>query len=520
MRILAVFTALFALLTGCGGGGGSSHTSPSPENNLPVAVEDSVTTTVDTAVDIDVLANDSDPDGDPLTVTEVIQASNGTVSINDAGTVHYVPIAGFTGKDTFTYSINDGRNGTATAMVSVAVSFPGGELIERVSIATDGSQGNFSSWMGFSSSDGRYVVFHSGATNLFPGATSGDILMRDRLASRTALVSSDLTGTPGNLSSQQPAISGDDRFVTFSSFASNLVPGDTNGEPDVFIKDLQAGAIERISVDSSGNQGNGGSFAPSISSDGRYVAFVSMASNFFPGDSQSSWDIFIRDRQSGQTEHVGSGGNFDNGPSISGEGRLVAFPSSGQVFVYDRQTGQSSIVSVAADGTPGNNASDYPSFSEDGRYVAFTSVATNLLPGDTNGVRDVFVRDIQTGTTTRVSVASNGVEGNAPVSDLEKPGISGNGRFVAFTSAATNLVSDDFSGFSDAFIHDMATGQTRRVSVSSGGMEANGESGDSVLVSVSSNGNYVVFASAASNLVSGDTNNFGDVFIAPNPFVQ
>ncbi len=521
MRNWIVMAVSILLLAGCGGssGGGPGPLPPPPENNLPVAVNDTAVTTMEMAVDIDVLANDTDPDGDVLVVSGVTQASQGTVTITAAGEVRYTPAAGFSGRDSFTYEIDDGQSGNATGTVSVTVSLPGGSSIERVSVASDGSQGNFDCWMGSSSSDGRYVAFYSGATNLYPGATAGDILLRDRLTSLTTLVSSDLNGSPGNLTSQQPAISGDDRFVVFSSFASNLVPSDTNDNSDIFIKDLQTGAIERVSVATDGSEGDEGSFAPSISADGRFVAFESFASNFFSGDTPANSDIFVRDRQSHQTEHIGSGGAFDNGPCLSGDGRYVAFSSFGQLVVYDRQTQQSTIASLAPDDAFGNGESGYPSCSGDGRYIAFTSVATNLVAGDSNGVRDVFVRDMRTATTTRVSVASDATEGNAAVPDSEKPGLSSDGRFVAFTSAASNLVAGDLNGVADAFVHDVTTGATERVSVSSGGVEANGGSGDFVLVSVSANGSYVVLSSFASNLVAGDSNNFGDVFVAPNPFV-
>ena len=398
--------------------------------------------------------------------------------------------------------------------------FSGGTPVERVSIATDGTESNFHSWMGYSSSAGRRVVFHAGGTNLFDGAPSGSLLMRDRLTAQTTLVSSDAIGMPAELGGQQPAISRNGRFAAFSSFASNLVPGDTNETADVFLKDLKTDAIELISKSSDEIQGNEGSFAPAISNDGRYVAFVSMAANFYPDDSASSWDIFIRDRQTGQTEHVGAGGDFDDGPAISGEGRQVIYPSSGQIIVYDRQSGVSTNASVTSGGIPGNGASEQPCVSEDGRYVTFTSLASNLVADDTNGARDVFVRDRQGGTIKRVSVHSNGAQGNASVPDFERPGLSGDGRFVAFTSAASNLVDGDTSGFTDVFMHDMSTGETRRVNVSAAGIEANGASGDNVLVSMSADGKYVVFSSMASNLVAEDANSYGDVFVVPNPFLQ
>jgi Tol biopolymer transport system component len=543
-------------MAGCSGGGGSNSAvtfpydppPPPPSNTPPVAANDTAVTAMNTPIDIAVLANDSDHDGDPLTVTTVSPVSHGTVYINSVGTVHYIPTTGFMGLDSFTYSIADGRGGVTTAAVSITVTFPSGLPVERVSVATSVTQDNSNSWMGAISLDGRYVVYRNNATDLYTGVIKGNILLRDRLTSQTILVSSDKTGISGNQSSQQPVLSGDGSYIAFSSFASNLVPGDTNGTADVFVKNVLTGNIERVSVASDGSQGDGENYAPSISADGRYVAFLSTASNFFPGDSASSWDIFIHDRQTGQTKHVDSGvhgGDSNNGPSISGDGRYVAyaktviespiftsdpFYSGTHVFIYDQQTGGYDCASnYYVDGTlgllffSGDGASGYPSISGNGRYVAYTSLATNLVSGDTNGVRDVFVYDrslIFNTQIPRVSVASDGTQGNGAVTDLERPSISSDGRFVAFSSSASNLMPTDTNGFPDTFVHDMATGQTLRVSVSASGLEANGSSSDGVLVSISANGGYVVFSSGASNLVPGDTNGYWDVFVAPNPLVH
>jgi archaellum component FlaF (FlaF/FlaG flagellin family) len=403
----------------------------------------------------------------------------------------------------------------------------------RVSLASDGTQGNDYSAVPSISADGRYVAFVSEASNLVPGDTNNakDIFVHDRLTGQTTRVSVASDGTQGNSYSSWPSISADGRYVAFESRASNLVPGDTNNNTDIFVHDRQTGQTTRVSVASDGTQGNGTSMVPHISADGRHVAFNSLASNLVPADTNGTWDAFIHDRQTGQTTRVsiasdGTQGNDQGyvttgggGRSVSADGRYVAFGSRASnlvpgdtndapdVFVHDRQTGQTTRISVASDGTQGNGASNAFSISADGRYVTFASEASNLVPGDTNNARDIFVHDRQTGQTTRVSVASDGTQGNSP---SFVPAISADGRYVAFESEASNLVPGDTNGYQDTFVHDRQTGQTSRVSVASDGMQANGTSW---LPSISANGRYMAFYSYASNLVPGDTNNVRDVFV-------
>jgi Tol biopolymer transport system component len=402
-------------------------------------------------------------------------------------------------------------------------------VVQRVSVASDGTEGNDDSWWPSMSADGRYVAFQSRASNLVPGDTNGtwDVFVHDRMTGQTTRVSVASDGTEGNGVSGLPSISADGRYVAFVSAASNLVPGDTNGKFDVFVHDRVTGQTTRVSVASDGTEGNDDSWWPSISADGRYVAFSSLASNLVPGDTNGTWDVFVHDRLTGQTTRVsvasdGTQGNNGSGdPSISADGRYVAFSSlasnlvpgdtngTWDVFVHDRLTGQTTRVSVASDGTEGNGVSRRPpSISADGRYVAFYSEASNLVPGDTNELVDVFVHDRLTGQTTRVSVASDGTQGN---SYSQWPSISADGRYVAFMSWASNLVPGDTNEVQDIFVHDRMTGQTTRVSVASDGTEGNG---DSWLPSISADGRYVAFASEASNLVSGDTNGKRDIFVA------
>ena len=351
------------------------------------------------------------------------------------------------------------------------------QVTQRVSVSSSGAQGDHdsggSSAWGFSiSTDGRYVAFASLATNLVPGDTnnSEDIFVHDRQTGMTERVSIDSGGTQGNDESESPSISADGRFVAFVSHATNLVPGDTNGAPDIFVHDRLTGTTERVSIDSAGAEADGLSDYPSISADGRFVAFMSNATNLVPGDTNNSTDIFVHDRQTGRTEQV----------------------------------------SLATGSVEGNGQSYFPSISANGRYVAFSSQATNLVSGDTNGAFDVFVRDRQYGTTERVSVDSNGAQDNGDTLFPNACSISADGRFVAFDSASYNLVPGDTNGHSDIFVHDRRFGTTERVSLATGGTQGNFES---TSPSISADGRCVVFTSLATNLVSGDTNGCADVFI-------
>jgi len=431
-------------------------------------------------------------------------------------------------------STNDGTKQDVVQAVTTAVPAWAG-VTTRVSVASDGTQGDRFSSTPALSADGRYVAFDSGATNLVPGDTNGtpDVFVHDRQTGQTARVSVASDGTQGNGSSYGPALSADGRYVAFESYAQNLVPGDTNGEADiyrgadVFVHDRQTGQTTRVSMASEGTQANESSYRPALSADGRYVAFDSGASNLVPGDTNETRDVFVHDRQTGQTTRVsvasegtqGDGWSGITSLSLSAEGRYVAFASAAanlvpgdtngtvDVFVHDRQTGQTTRVSVASDGTQGNGFSQWLSLSADGRYVAFTSEAATLVPGDTNGTVDVFVHDRQTGQTTRVSVASEGAQGNGA---SYQPSLSADGRYVAFASGSSTLVAEDTNGAWDVFVHDRQTGQTARVSMASDGTQGNDASGGA---SLSADGRYVAFTSIASNLVPGDTNGTWDIFV-------
>jgi len=363
-----------------------------------------------------------------------------------------------------------------------------------------------------------------------PAFATGD---RTR-AGRTVLASVSTAGRLANMQSTSEVISANGRYVAFISFATNLVPGDTNGFRDVFVRDLSTGTTNRVNVSDTGAQADNDTsdLRLSISADGRYVAFVSLADNLVPGDTNGDWDVFVRDRLRRHTSRVnlssrGEQGNVGafGGVSISADGRYVAFESPAanlvpgdvigteDIFVRDRFAGRTTRVSVSSSGEPANNISFDPVISADGRYVAFNSHATNLVPGDTNAAPDVFVHDRFTGTTTRESVSGTGEQANGPSAAGLASGlaISGDGRFVAFESSASNLVPADTNAADDIFVRDRRAGTTTRVSVSSAGEQANAASFFGV--SISRGGRYVVFLSEASNLVPRDTNGTWDVFV-------
>ena len=344
----------------------------------------------------------------------------------------------------------------------------------RVSVSSAGVQGNNNS--GYNSppsisANGRYVAFESDASNLVPGDANGftDVFVRDRTLHKTYLVSVGPGGVQANNASYGPAISADGRYVAFTSDASNLVTSDTNGFTDVFVRDLKLHKTYLVSVGAAGLQGNNVSDEASISANGRYVAFESDASNLVSGDTNGYADVFVRDRKLHKTIRVSvssagvQGDNISADPSISANGRIVAFVSLADnlgpgdsnafldVYARDRKLHKTARVSVGTAGQQGNNDSYVPSISADGRYVAFESDASTLVPGDSNGHTDVFVRDRKLHKTVRVSVGTTGVQGNGP---SYVPSISADGRYVAFTSDASNFVAGDSNGYSDVFVRD------------------------------------------------------------------
>jgi Tol biopolymer transport system component len=396
-----------------------------------------------------------------------------------------------------------------------------------VSVATGGAQGNDASntcsgCLFFAanakvSANGRYVAFDSAATNLVAGDTNAgrDIFVRDLVGGTTERVSVDSGGTQATGPSRSPAISADGRYVAFTSSATNLVLGDTNGQEDTFVRDRVAGTTARASVDSAGVQANASSTFPAISADGRHVAFGSGATNLVTGDTNAELDVFVRDLDTSVTERVSvsssgaEGDDLSGFPAISGDGSIVVFQTrattlapgdtnlSYDILIRNRTAGTTTRAAQSSAGTMGSSDSENPSISADGRSIAFESSSSNLVPGDTNLAPDVFVHDRVTATTTRVSVTSAAAQAAGAST---AGGISQDGRYVAFTSFAA-LVPGDTTG-ADVFVRDRKRGVTIKASWGAGGVNGNGAS---FYGTVSSSG-LVVFESDASNLVAGDTN--------------
>ncbi|MFT5359614.1 MAG: hypothetical protein ACI88L_000072 [Candidatus Paceibacteria bacterium] len=346
---------------------------------------------------------------------------------------------------------------------------------------------------------------------------------------KTSIVSVSSTGEYGDSISGYPDMTPDGRYVTYYSDSTNLVAGDNNGTADIFLYDTETGSTIRVSVSSAGAQANGSQYDPEISSDGEHVVYESNSTNLVDNDSNGTPDVFNYNIQSGTTTIVslstagGQGDGASTDPEISSEGRYVVFKSSStdlvasdtnavnDIFLRDMQSGTTTRVSVSSAEAQANGASVFPDISGDGRYIIFRSLATNLVASDTNSASDIFLRDTQLGTTVRVSVSTAGVEGNASSGTTAKTStISENGRYVVFDSIASNLVVNDTNESQDIFLRDLQEGTTERVSVDSNGLQSNGTS---TRPFISGDGSYITFSSDATNLVSGDTNANYDIFL-------
>lgn len=370
-----------------------------PVNDPPTTTDDFAATDPGTTLTFGILGNDFDIDGDAVSLDSVDPPAHGDVEIVD-GELVYTPAAGFTGIEVFAYTVTDSQGGFSTSNAHVGVgTFPPGAPTEAIA---------------------------GGGT-----VTTGD-------------------------SVRAPAVSSDGRYAAFVTFAA-LVSDDTNFTFDVYLYDRGTRTLTRVSVATNGGQSNGSSFNPHLSADGRYVVFGSSAANLVADDTNGKNDVFRHDRVTGETLRIsvatggGQASGNSNDPEISDDGNLVAFASSAfdlipspsdangvsDVFVRDVAAGTTTRVSLTATGGEGDLAASEASISGDGRHVAFSSSATNLVPGDLNNQRDIFVRDRVANTTVRANVSSIGVEANATSLG---PSLSRNGRFVAFQSLATNLI--------------------------------------------------------------------------------
>jgi Tol biopolymer transport system component len=376
---------------------------------------------------------------------------------------------------TATNVAGDDLNGPLRDVVAIDLATNERRLVSQGAVAADGP-----STAPAISANGQRVVFASTASNLVPGDTNGvsDIFIRDGRGP-IIRISVAAGGVQANGASAEPDISADGNVVTYTSAASNLAPGDTNGQTDVFAINLQAGAISRVSVASSGRQATGRSSGPAISADGTTVAFVSAASDLVSDDKNGVTDVFVRDLIKRRTERVsvsttGRQQNHSVTPpfvqiaDVSSNGRYVVFDSDAttlytpdtnrhtDVFLRDRTAKTTALVSASSTNVQGNNDSFAPRLTPNGRFLTFESFATNLAAGD--GPReDIFERDLLNGTTTVVNVTATGVPRGPELVPqiLQRPALSNDGTFAAFASTVTNLVANDGNGAQDVFVRQL-----------------------------------------------------------------
>jgi Tol biopolymer transport system component len=402
-----------------------------------------------------------------------------------------------------------------------------GQSTVAVSRAPGGELGNANSSMVRGSPELRYLVWHSRSSNLVAGDTNGvdDVFWTDLWAGTLVRASVDGAGQEGNGDSHGATVSADGRLVAFQSLASNLVPGDSNGVADIFVRDLAAGTTTCVSRGIGGVPADGPSRYPMLSRDGTAVVFESQATNLVPGDTNGRKDVFVRDLASGQTRRidVGPGGQQADGdsgaPTFSPDGTHVVFVSYAtnlvandtngvlDVFVCDLATGALARASEDAAGTGGDADASDAYLSGDGRLAVFRSRASNLVPGDTNNVADVFLKDVQSGSIARVSMTSYGGQVRW---DCYAPWITPDGRFVLFATIDGTVVPGDTNLCADVFVRDLAQGTLERASV--GDLGQQGDAGSSYPIP-SDDARRIVFTSPASNFVAGDSNGVQDVFV-------
>lgn len=417
---------------------------------------------------------------------------------------------------------------TLTTLAPVTPAGATGARTVRVSVSSTGAEANGQSERPAISANGRHVVFMSHASNLVPGDTNGttDVFLHDLLRRTTTRVSVASDGAQADGGSAiDPQISADGRFVAFASEATNLVRGDTNGKIDVFVRDLWTKRTTRVSVASRGVQSTGDSMKPTLSADGRYVAFTSVAA-LHPADTNGTWDTYLHDRRTGRTEllSVNSAGavtdEMSDGPTISADGRYAVFISLatnlapgdtngyGDVFLRDRRKGTTVRISEGPNGEQGDDLSVGGTITADNRYVALATHATTLLPElpDTHDSHVLLYDRYR----DRLEVVDIGIDGQVTNGGGFWTAINARGTHMAFTSAGTTLVAGDTNGKRDIFQRDLRRDRTVRLSVAGDGSQANDAS---FYPSSSADARRVAFMSYASNLVEGDTNGVPDAFV-------
>ena len=404
-----------------------------------------------------------------LETARVSQASTGT---GGTGESHY-PVISQDGRTiVFSSSADNLVNGDTNGVPDIFTYRLATGNMTRVSVASDGTEANSSSFSNSVSADGTKIVFLSAASNLVPGDTNDiiDVFLHDTTTRETIRVSEADDGTEANLSSRDPYISADGGTIVYSSSAQTLVPGGTNGFRNIFRYDVATETTTRISMGHTGEESDEHSTYPTVTADGSTIVYTSFATNIVPDDTNGMLDIFAFDAATEATTRLSLGTNgqqLDHNSSdsmITPDGARVVFestatnvvdvssPWASDIYWIDMATGAVSRVSVASDGTPGNGASEAGHISADGTTVVFESDASNLVPGDTNGVRDVFVHEIGSATTTLVSVATDDTLGD---DDSDWPAVSGDGTRIVYQSQATTLIDTDVNAEWDVFFTEI-----------------------------------------------------------------
>ena len=515
MKSIASVLSIIALafgLVGCPGGGGGGGSAADFAVSTTAAdfgvVDNSYTSTLavtgGTAPFTWTLFGGVLPTGSPI-----LSLDPGTGVVSGTPTV--------SGEFIATFTVTDSTGKTAIGSVLFAV-HPRTDLVSTDN-STPPVPGATASSSPSISNNGRFVVFASSSGNLIPGVSGSQIYIHDWQTNQTSLVSRDSGAAinPGGGVSSAPSISSDGRFVTFVSASVNLVPG-VNGL-QIYLRDVQTGVTSLVSKDNSGSPATGGSImtSPSISGNGRFIAYVSDASNLVTG--VVGQQIYLYDTQTsvsfpnGQTTLISqaTGGAVGTGdssqPTISSNGRFVAFtsesgnltadpdPAPSQIFLRDTQSSTTTLVSQATGGAVGTGASSDPTISSNGRFVAFTSAASNLTTDPDPAPSQIFLWDIQSSTTTLVSQATGGAVGTGASS---QPAISGDGRFVVFTSLATTLASTPGGSGAQIFSRDTQANTTALVSQASVG--GNAGNGTSSQPTISGDGQFAAFSSVSTNL--------------------
>ncbi|GLZ36307.1 hypothetical protein Lesp02_84940 [Lentzea sp. NBRC 105346] len=414
-----------------------------------------------------------------------------------------------------------------TAAVPAAAQEKQHQGLVRVTVGYDGKPANAGSERVSISGDGRFVIFTSRATNLVKGVTSGvnHVYLRDLARRTTSVVDVNDADTPADQHSWEASITPDGRFVTFFSDATNLA-GQANGRSHIYVRDLLRRKTSIVDVSPSGDPSNQDSIQSQISPDGTGVVFMSRGTNLVPGDVHDTWNVFYRDLRTSTTQLVSRGhdgkpaNGVSYGPSISADRRYVSFASlgdnlipgdtnkAGDVFVRDLRTGTNTIVSVGNGDVRGDDLAVGSSISADGRYVGFSSHATNIAPGlPKDHSSHSYVRDTKTGTTIALDTNASGAVGNGGATWT---GLSPSGRYATFQSFATNLVDGVPTAKWNIYRRDLRTGAVQLVSSTAGKSQSNGENW---WPTSSANDRVAGFLSFGDDVLPGDTNGVSDVYV-------